>query len=469
MAKRQTKLEKEQKIETIVLTKQPEIATNKYQAKFSFDYTLNRPIFKIFSDYFNILIESPEMQEKHGLKVIGFLRDNEFKENVNLYEGYGQKNVLVQFQDMTVNLLFDVFKQQNEVQFYFYMSSSKKTFVDAEAFYDKVWGHAVQVSDLKGSYFSMERDEIEWDKKPIEERNFNDIHLPKFMIEDLKMYVEAFKQEGILMRFLMAGSPGTGKTESTLVLANILNKMGVTVIKTPVCSMIKEKVQLAKLLAPSILIYDDIDLSLGSRTKGVHPEKLQDFLDVMDGTDKLGPNVGIIATTNSVDLLDLAAQRPGRFDRSLSFDDLTLENIRQIILKSLKYGFGLETTSEEAKIFTDAKVVKIFKDSRATGANIHSSIKMLKFSMNLLKKKITLESIIESLEGKIKSDEKIRSSNYLSDKLTGGTGGRMGFNSNSSSEDEDYENDSAKVYNPNDDDFSERRKSSGSGWNKNYD
>lgn len=465
MAKRESKTSKMQLVQATTLPK--EITLNKYQAKFSFDYTLNRPIFKIFSDYFNILAENEKLQEEHGLKVVGFLRDNEFKENVNLSEGYGQRNVLVQFQDMTVNLLFDVFKQQNEVQFYFYMSSSKKTFVDAEAFYDKVWGHAVQASDLKGSYFSMERDEIIWDKKEIEKRDFSDIHLPKHIIEDLRMYVEAFKQKGILMRYLMAGSPGTGKTESTLVLANLLNQMGVTIIKTPVCSMIKEKVELAKLLAPAILIYDDIDLSLGSRTKGVHPEKLQDFLDVMDGTDKLGDNVGIIATTNSVDLLDLAAQRPGRFDTSLSFDDLTSENIRQIILKSLKYAFELEESSEETKLFTDAQVIKVFKESRATGANIHNRVKRFKFKMDLLNKEITLKSILEYIESNKRNDEKIYNSNYLSNKLTGGTGAKMGFG-NSEGADEDVDADGTETYKM-DEDLSDRRKSSGSGWTKNYD
>lgn len=463
MAKRETKVKLPAKVEE---APKSDIVLNKYQSKFSFDYTLNRPIFKIFSDYFNILNEDEEMQKKHGLKVIGFLRDNEFKENVNLSEGYGQRNVLVQYDGMTVNLLFDVFKQQSEVQFYFYMSSSKKTYVDAEAFYDKIWGHAVQVSDLKGSYFSMERDEIQWEKKPIEQRNFSDIHLPKIIIEDLKMYVEAFRQRKILMRYLMAGSPGTGKTESTLVLANLLNKMGVTIIKTPVCSMIKEKVALAKLLAPAIIIFDDIDLSLGSRNKGVHPEHLQDFLDVMDGTDKLDSSVGIIATTNSVALLDLAAQRPGRFDTSLSFDDLTKENIRYIILKALKGEFGVEAGSEEAKLFTDEKVIKIFKDSRATGANIYNRIKRLKFNMDLLKKKITLESIIAYVEGKMRIDEKIYSSDYLTNKLTGGTGSKVGFGA--SGEEEDDEEPGEVIYYPEENDLSDRRKSSGSGWTKNY-
>ena len=148
-------------IDDMKLDKKEEMK-NKFQSRFSIDFSLNRPIFKIFSDYFNILNEDVEMQKKHGVKVLGMIRDNEFKDNINLYENYGQKNVLLGFDGMVINCLFDVYKQNNEVTFYFYMSSNQKTFIDVEFFYNKIWAHAVDVSDLKGSYFVMERDEILW-------------------------------------------------------------------------------------------------------------------------------------------------------------------------------------------------------------------------------------------------------------------------------------------------------------------
>jgi len=48
---------------------------------------------------------------------------------------------------------------------------------------------------------------------------------------------------------------------------------------------------------PKKIIFDDIDLSLGSRSRGAYSERLQDFLDVLDGTEKLLENVGMIAST----------------------------------------------------------------------------------------------------------------------------------------------------------------------------
>lgn len=409
---------------------------NKFKSRFALDFSLNRPIFKVFSDYFNILKDDISLQKKHELKVIGFIRDNEFKDNANLYDGYGQKNVVLAYKDIVINCLFDTYKQQNEVQFYFYMSSNVKTFIDADFFYNKVWSHAVDVSDLKGSYFSMERDEILWKKKKIEKRSFSDIYLPSSTIEDLKLYVVTHMKTGRLMRYLMVGSPGTGKTESTLVLANELNKMGVTIIKTPVCSMVKEKVELASLLTPSLIIFDDIDLSLGSRNKGVAPERLQDFLDVLDGTDKLSDGVGIIATTNSVALLDMAAQRPGRFDKVLSFDELTSDNIKNIILKSLKFNFKISNKSQIAEIFTHSRIVKLFRDARVTGAHIFNSIKMLKLRMDLLDIKVELDSIINELNKEIKTIDKIRNSDYLSDKINSERK-LIGFGGHSSEDDDD--------------------------------
>lgn len=438
-------LDNESQNQSVTVAKVFEEKRNKFQSKFSFDKNLNRPIFKIFSDYFNILNEKEELQKAHGIKVLGMLRDEEFKENINLFDSYGKKNVLLSYDGLVINLLFDVYKQHNEVHFYFYMASNEKSFVDAESFYKKLWSHAVDVSDLKGSYFVMERDEILWQKKKLEKRTFKDIYLPSSTIEDLKLYVATNAQANKLMRYLMVGNPGTGKTESTLVLSNELNRAGVTIIKTPVCAMIKEKVELASLLAPSLIIFDDIDLSLGSRKTGAYSERLQDFLDVLDGTDKISEQVGMIATTNSVALLDMAAQRPGRFDKVLSFDELTSDNVKNIILKSLKYNYNILPTDLVAKIFSDKKIVTLFRDSKVTGAHIFSSVKMLKLRMDLLKISVELETVFDELKKEIKTIDKIRQADYLSDKLNGGRKG-IGFGSSEEEEEEGKEENSDEKY-----------------------
>ena len=104
---------------------------------------------------------------------------------------------------------------------------------------------------------------------------------------------------------------------------------------------LKEKIELAELLAPSLVIFDDLDLSLGSRSKGGFSRSLGTFLDAMDGTDKISKGVGVIATSNSMELLDGAASRPGRFDKLMSFDEVTIGNIRDLIFKSIKHESGV--------------------------------------------------------------------------------------------------------------------------------
>jgi SpoVK/Ycf46/Vps4 family AAA+-type ATPase len=134
--------------------------------------------------------------------------------------------------------------------------------------------------------------------------------------------------------------------------------------------------------------------------------------------------------------LDLAAQRPGRFDKVLSFDELTNDNIKNIILKSLKYNFKISATHEIAKLFTNSKVIKLFRDSRVTGAHIYNSVKMLKLRMDLLKIKPELNLIVDELNKEIKTIDKIRNADYLSDKLSGDRKS-IGFNEDDDSEDDD--------------------------------
>jgi len=203
---------------------------------------------------------------------------------------------------------------------------------------------------------------------------------------------------------------------------NELKNKGVTIIKTPICKYLKEKVNLAVLLKPSILVFDDLDLSLGSRNTGGYSGMLQSFLDVLDGTDKLPKDVGILATTNAASLLDLAAQRPGRFDKIMIFDELSKDNISKIIEKSLKFNFNI-TNNDETKIFLSKEIIDRYYSSQVTGAHIYNSIYMLKLKYNTIIKdgnknfKITTQWLIEEINSEIKILDKIKSQQKIDDRL----------------------------------------------------
>jgi SpoVK/Ycf46/Vps4 family AAA+-type ATPase len=208
-----------------------------------------------------------------------------------------------------------------------------------------------------------------------------------------------------------------------------------------VCEALKDKIELAELLAPCIVIFDDIDLSLGSRKKGMVSGGLAQFLDVLDGTEKIRKDVGIIATTNSLELLDMAAQRPGRFDKLLSFDSLTKSNIKNIILKSLKYNFEIDENSPEVAPFITSFVVDKFHQSRVTGSHVYNTTKMLYLRIQTLElENITSEWVVNEIKLELDTLARIRKTDYLNDKMTGNSSTDIGFPmgmSNSVDEDED--------------------------------
>jgi len=397
---------------------------NEYIARVSHGERINSPLMKILFDYFNVLNDKKKMQKEQGLYVHGFVNgSNAYCENLpervsgglNYKVNLGYKD---EFTLLVVLSRYQIDKNWvSEVTF----TSNKPSYVSSEFVYKKIIYSAIAHSNLKGSYFTMPPDALAWEKRTLERRDYGDIYLPKKTMEDLKLFTSLYEKKGEIMRYLFAGTPGTGKTESTLAISNILKNGGVTIIKTVVCDALKEKVELAELLAPSLIIFDDIDLSLGSRTKGGVSRSLGTFLDALDGTDKISAGVGIIATTNSIQLLDLAAQRPGRFDKIMSFDKITKENIRDIILKSLKFNFGIGKNHPATTKFADDKVVDLFYESKLTGSHVYIYTKQIMRKIETLEvKDYDAKWIIEEIEDELTTVRTITNSHYLQDgKLKG--------------------------------------------------
>jgi hypothetical protein len=418
-----------------------EVTKNKYKAVMDYGYFLGPAIFKLFTEYFNTIIRDEKKQKEHNIKLLAIMREKSFVDYVRLEERYGDSFVLIDFEGALINMHFEVYRQSGEVFFHLGITSKNETNYDVESFYKKMLTHAIENSELKGSVFSMSRNELDWQKIKMQKRDFDDIFLPQNNIEDLNLYIQVGTEMDMMMRYLMVGNPGTGKTEATTVLANVLNQKDVTIIKTVVCDKIKEKVDLAILLAPSIIILDDIDLSLGARNKGVHPERLQDFLDVLDGTEKLPKNVGIIATTNSTSLLDMAAQRPGRFDKIILFNELTKDNIKNIIAKSLRDNFKIKSKANKILNFmTDNGVVNTLFNRNVSGSYIYSITKMIKLKIDMLKleDKFDVSWIVKEIENNLQTMNKLKNMDFLSDKINNSST-NIGFDSHEEPEESEEE------------------------------
>ncbi|HEY3956105.1 MAG TPA: ATP-binding protein [Streptosporangiaceae bacterium] len=116
---------------------------------------------------------------------------------------------------------------------------------------------------------------------------------------------------------LLHGAPGTGKTHTIGYLMGQLPQATIVILTGAALEMISQACSVARLLQPSVVIVEDVDLIAEQRTPhhGPHP-LLFELLNEMDG---LGEDVDVtfLLTTNRPDMLEHAlADRPGRVDHA---------------------------------------------------------------------------------------------------------------------------------------------------------
>ena len=140
---------------------------------------------------------------------------------------------------------------------------------------------------------------------------------------------QAFKRMGIEppRGILLYGPPGCGKTLLARAVATESEANFITIKGPEVFSKwvgesekaIREVFRKARMSAPAIIFFDEIDSlvprrGLGYADSGVTERVISQLLTEMDGIITL-ENVVVIAATNRPDIVDPAILRPGRFDR----------------------------------------------------------------------------------------------------------------------------------------------------------
>ena len=120
---------------------------------------------------------------------------------------------------------------------------------------------------------------------------------------------------------LFYGPPGTGKTHTIHYLAKALEGHTTLVITAEQVGLLSEYMTLARLLQPSLVIMEDVDLIAKDRAQmGVCEEVfLNKLLNEMDGLNQEA-DILFILTTNRPEALERAlASRPGRVDQAIEF------------------------------------------------------------------------------------------------------------------------------------------------------
>lgn len=146
---------------------------------------------------------------------------------------------------------------------------------------------------------------------------------------------------------LLHGHPGTGKTLTALYLAGAMSDRTVLILTGRGLNMVARTCEMARMLQPSIVILEDVDLIAEDRVKGrpgMGNPLLFELLNEMDGLAD-DSDILFLLTTNRPDLLEPAlASRPGRVDQAIEVP-LPDDDCRRRLLEL--YGRGLTLRVED--------------------------------------------------------------------------------------------------------------------------
>lgn len=118
---------------------------------------------------------------------------------------------------------------------------------------------------------------------------------------------------------LFYGPPGTGKTYTCRYISHQLESATTIVAAGMSLLHIKSICNIARMLQPSVVILEDVDLVYSARDRNIYTTALGELMDELDGFNP-EDHIIFILTTNAIDRVEAAIrERPGRISQCVYF------------------------------------------------------------------------------------------------------------------------------------------------------
>jgi ATP-dependent 26S proteasome regulatory subunit len=205
-----------------------------------------------------------------------------------------------------------------------------------QSFLAELTAHADRLNVYRGHVISLSPNQfgmgpqtlIAFHSLPLVTRD--DVVLPDGLLERIERHTIVFGEHAERLRaqnrslkrgLLLYGPPGTGKTWTVMYLAGRLRGRTVILASGRGMGMFQQVAQVARKLAPSMVVLEDVDLIAEDRGNPFRQPGpvLFELLNEMDGL-RDDTDVIFVLTTNRPEVLEPAlAARPGRVDLVVEF------------------------------------------------------------------------------------------------------------------------------------------------------
>jgi len=224
--------------------------------------------------------------------------------------------------------------------------------------------------------------------------SLDDVFVPTEVRRQLDLFISALSSFGRVrtsLRYLFSGKPGTGKTKIIRAIANACKGKATFLFSNGAEQRVDDLFEVASMFSPVVLCIDDIDMLTGSRQDGLYNRQLVTFLQRLDGFSK--GDQFLLATTNDKGLVDLAASRPGRFDRIL--DVSLIEPSHYLSLVRSKTG------NEKVVDQFDEEILGLLRRKRVSGAFIATLVKHLELISTFDETRLDRHYVVSTIEGSL--------------------------------------------------------------------